>query len=160
MSDQHTYDEIRNGRLLYAERTSNDPTIHCNRFATWNELTQRQRDQFIEEAKTINGPHIDLKNVAYDAIIETYREEYPDLPEQYTANDIVADVQAMIRNRRALDSFTPTIDYMLEIAQEAGYKDSGHMLQDAQNQLMLCRFATKIIDIARELDTRFGSNHD
>ncbi len=37
-------------RLAYERHTDNHPTIHCNRFLSWGELTGAEREQWAERA--------------------------------------------------------------------------------------------------------------
>lgn len=38
-------------RALYEQYTANHPTIHCNRFPSWNELTQDGQDEWFKKAQ-------------------------------------------------------------------------------------------------------------
>lgn len=38
-------------RVEYIKRTSNDPIIHCNRFPSWEELTDEHQNKLVEEFK-------------------------------------------------------------------------------------------------------------
>ena len=38
------------GKSMYDEYSGNHPTIHSNRFPSWNELTQLQRDEWMRKA--------------------------------------------------------------------------------------------------------------
>lgn len=33
----------------YEDRTNNHPTIHCNRFPSWEELTDAEREKLVQE---------------------------------------------------------------------------------------------------------------
>jgi hypothetical protein len=37
-------------RQAYSQETANDPTIHCNRFPSWDELSEEERTHRIVEA--------------------------------------------------------------------------------------------------------------
>lgn len=37
-------------KLLYNHFAGNDPIIHCNRFPSWEELSEQHRDQWIQRA--------------------------------------------------------------------------------------------------------------
>lgn len=41
---------IEKAKKLYNDFTSNDPTIHCNRFPLWEELSEQHRNQWILRA--------------------------------------------------------------------------------------------------------------
>lgn len=37
-------------RDLYVEATANDPVIHCNRFPNWEELSDSDKEPWIQKA--------------------------------------------------------------------------------------------------------------
>lgn len=39
------------GKAAYIAHTSNHPTIHCNRFPSWEELSQAERDKWNEDSQ-------------------------------------------------------------------------------------------------------------
>lgn len=47
-------------RARYIEYTSNHPTIHCNRFPAWEELTQTQKDEWVEDHPAIGYRDADI----------------------------------------------------------------------------------------------------
>jgi len=38
-------------KKLYYEYTGNDPVIHSNRFPTWDELTEKERQEWRDKSK-------------------------------------------------------------------------------------------------------------
>jgi len=44
-----------NGQQLYEAYAGNHPTIHCNRFPSWSELTHESRKQWLNAADTVNA---------------------------------------------------------------------------------------------------------
>lgn len=40
-------------KYLYDEYSGNHPTIHCNRFANWEELSNRDKFEWYEKANKI-----------------------------------------------------------------------------------------------------------
>ena len=45
--------EEQSGKSMYDEYSGNHPTIHCNRFPSWSELTHDQRDEWNRKAATL-----------------------------------------------------------------------------------------------------------
>lgn len=44
------------GRKLYEQSIANDPTIHCNRFPSWPELTKQERNHWNAKAAALSAP--------------------------------------------------------------------------------------------------------
>ncbi len=47
-------EEVNAGKALYSKESGNHPTIHCNRFPAWGELSDKERKEYILKAKN-NG---------------------------------------------------------------------------------------------------------
>lgn len=46
MTNGHTESLVEKAKRLYSEYSGNHPTIHCNRFPSWDELSQAERDKW------------------------------------------------------------------------------------------------------------------
>lgn len=53
------------GKELYSQYSGNHPTTHCNRFPSWSELTQAQRDRWDRKAQ-IDHPCRECANAICD----------------------------------------------------------------------------------------------
>lgn len=48
------------GRALYEKTTSNDPSIHCNRFPSWHELSEDTKDEWEVKAGNVQPKQLVL----------------------------------------------------------------------------------------------------
>lgn len=49
-------DRIEAAKKLYAAHTNNNPVIHCNRFPSWDELSLKQKVEWIEKTRLPTTP--------------------------------------------------------------------------------------------------------
>jgi hypothetical protein len=45
---------LRRAKILYADYTDSDPVVHSNRFPSWNELSDKSKEEWIGKAKGIS----------------------------------------------------------------------------------------------------------